>query len=340
MTAPTTAEKVGGSRTVAVSEETTIDLSVRWRHSGPAILLIGLAVWAGATAVTAVTRDPILIPMVIVAGSFAVPLGALVWLLQREDKAVGQLPPTGVMVTAFLGAGTVGVLLSALLENYLLPLTPGTSVVVGLVEEGSKGLIIVLAARQMRSREPLEGMILGAIVGAGFAAFETAGYAFTSYVTNVNHARFLSLVETELDRALLAPVGHMLWSAILGGVLFAAVSGHRRFRLTTGVWATFAGVAALHAFWDQASGWAIMSTLWLTGGGWHLAWPDAVDWTTQPTHNQVNLFNVVDDGLLLLAALIGMAWFGRRWHRYKSALGSVRYLSGRQATAPGSIIDV
>ena len=54
------------------------------------------------------------------------------------------------------------------------------------------------------------------------------------------------LVQTELLRGLLAPVGHGLWTAILGGVLFSA-SGRRHFALTGRLLLAYLGVSLLHA---------------------------------------------------------------------------------------------
>jgi RsiW-degrading membrane proteinase PrsW (M82 family) len=49
-------------------------------------------------------------------------------------------------------------------------------------------------------------MILGAAVGFGFAAFESAGYALVALFT-VDGRSIVQLVRTELIRGLLAPVG-------------------------------------------------------------------------------------------------------------------------------------
>jgi hypothetical protein len=74
--------------------------------------------------------------------------------------------------------------------------------------------------------------VLGAAVGLGFAAFESAGYAFNALFTS-SGLSLADLVETEVLRGILAPVGHGLWTAILGGVLFAAAARHGRLRLTS-----------------------------------------------------------------------------------------------------------
>ncbi|PZR94921.1 MAG: hypothetical protein DLM67_11910 [Candidatus Nephthysia bennettiae] len=74
---------------------------------------------------------------------------------------------------------------------------------------------------------------LGAAVGFGFAALESSGYAMVSLVVVQGQQLVLSLgsvVTTALVRGVLAPFGHGIWSAIVGGAIFAAA--RRRGRLT------------------------------------------------------------------------------------------------------------
>jgi RsiW-degrading membrane proteinase PrsW (M82 family) len=301
----------------APAADTELDpLNVRWRHPGVDIFLLGLALWSVAAFVAAVTGDPILVPMVILAGSFVIPVAVVVGLFHRQVTQVGTAFPTGIILGAFLGGGTVGVLLSALLETYLLPSRTGTFIVVGLVEEACKGLVIVLVARYMRSRAPLDGMVLGAIVGAGFAAFESAGYAFDSYVYGSKDP-LQNVLQTQINRAPGEPFSHIVWSSILGGALFLGAAGHRRLRLTKGVFASFVGVVALHALWDQANGWAIIMTRAITGSGWHLGWPDSAAWKDSPTSNQLEWHNVVYQMLVILIGLAGALWFVQRWLRFR-----------------------
>ncbi len=69
-----------------------------------------------------------------------------------------------------------------------------------------------------RHRNGHDGVVLGTTVGFGFAAFETAGYAFNALFTTQGIS-LGNLVETEVMRGILTPVGHGLWTGILGGVL-------------------------------------------------------------------------------------------------------------------------
>jgi RsiW-degrading membrane proteinase PrsW (M82 family) len=99
-------------------------------------------------------------------------------------------------------------------------------------------------------------MVLGATVGFGFAALESSGYALVSlFVVQGGHL-YLSLqsvVFTELVRGLLAPVGHGLWSAILGGVIFHAAR-NGRMRPAWSVLIAYLGVSLLHGAYDSFGG--------------------------------------------------------------------------------------
>jgi RsiW-degrading membrane proteinase PrsW (M82 family) len=92
------------------------------------------------------------------------------------------------------------------------------------------------------------GIIFGAAVGMGFAALESAGYSFSAFLET---AGSLSLtVILTLFRALLAPAGHGVWTAILAGVLFLE-SAPYRFRLTRKVLLAFVAVSFLHGLWNS-----------------------------------------------------------------------------------------
>jgi hypothetical protein len=68
---------------------------------------------------------------------------------------------------------------------------------------------------------------------------------------------------TEILRGLLAPFGHGLWTAILGGLLFATTRAGR-FRLTGSLVLGYLGVSLLHALWDSMHGIAVLVTFVLT----------------------------------------------------------------------------
>ena len=71
--------------------------------------------------------------------------------------------------------------------------------------------MLLAVAHLVHHREPRDGMVLGAIVGAGFAAFESSGYALQTILDHIDERPVFNILETELFRALLAPFGHISW---------------------------------------------------------------------------------------------------------------------------------
>jgi RsiW-degrading membrane proteinase PrsW (M82 family) len=153
----------------------------------------------------------------------------------------------------------------------VLPDAVFTNTLIGLIEEGGKALLIVGVAALVQTRLARDGMVLGAAVGAGFAAFESSGYPLGELVADSDRHPVLSILGTEIFRAVFAPFGHITWTAIPGGAIFASASSTGRLRLDGRVLWTFVGVVALHAAWDAAYGVAIRVSLGLGGSGWRLS---------------------------------------------------------------------
>jgi protease PrsW len=279
-----------------------------WRY----LLLGGTAVWLLAAVITGLTQDDILAPTVILVGSFLVPVTVVAFALSLRPE--GHLT-TSQIVLGFLAAGTVAVVTAALAETYLLPEAAGRFVAVGVIEEAGKGLVLLAVAYSVRLREPRDGMVLGATVGAGFACFESAGYALQTMLDHLDEYTIVNILETEASRAVLAPFGHITWTALLGGALFASSRGGR-FHLTLRLVATFVGVMALHALWDSTYGWAITFAQGVSEGGWDVTWPNAQAWITLPSSGALVWFNVFYVGFLAINALIGITWIVTSWRTY------------------------
>jgi protease PrsW len=274
------------------------------------MFLGGLGLWVATVLVTFATQNPNLVPTVILLGSFLVPVTFVAYAFGRADEVVTAQR----ILTAFIYGGVLGVLGASLLEAEFLtqPSTPAY-LGVGLVEEAVKLAALWLLARRLPRYTMRDGIVLGAAVGFGFAALESAGYAFNALFTS-DGLSLINLVETEVLRGILAPVGHGLWTAILGGTLFAAAARHGRLRLTGPVFGFYLLVAALHALWDAAEPIAVWLTLALTGTQvqWQLIRLGQVPAVTE---SQVHLFTVLNWGLLLLDALIGVLVLRGRWRR-------------------------
>jgi protease PrsW len=268
------------------------------------LLGAGLVLWALTAVVTFYTGNINLLPTIILLGSFLVPVTFVAWAFGRvhaRDLDIGQI------AQAFLVGGVLGVLAASMLEAYFLSPSPFLYVGVGLIEELVKALALVFVSRKVAHRTLRNGLVLGAAVGFGFAGFETAGYAMTSLLT-VEGMSLRALIETEILRSVLAPLGHGLWTAILGGVIFSATrNGH--WRLTRNVVTAYVGVVILHALWDSMSMIAIYVTAQLTYPGWATGmWENG--FLTRPTDVQVHLYTAINWIGLILVSTIGLFWLG------------------------------
>lgn len=274
----------------------------RRRRNWLRIFLTGFALWVLTAVVTFLTGNPNLIPTLVLLGSFLVPVSFVVWAFGRRHS--GELTAE-LLFSTFVTGGVLGILASSLLETYLLHPSPGLFAGVGLIEEAAKLVALAFLTRKLTHKYARDGLILGAAVGFGFAAFESAGYAFTALFTE-SGLSLTQLVQTELLRGVLAPVGHGLWTAILGGVLFSA-SGRRHFALTGRLLLAYLGVSMLHALWDAMHSIALMVTLLLTGTAYQYRLLGQ-GYQAQPTDTQATLFTILSWGGLVLVSLIGLGW--------------------------------
>jgi protease PrsW len=277
-----------------------------WLH----MFVGGLGLWVATVAVTFVTENANLVPTIILLGSFLVPVTFVAYAFAHGDQVVTAQR----ILTAFVDGGVLGVLGASVLEAELLRSpSAGTYLDVGLIEEAVKLAALWLVARRLPRYTMRDGIVLGATVGFGFAALESAGYAFNALFTS-NGLSLGKVVETEVLRGILTPVGHGLWTAILGGVLFGAAAGRGRLRLTGVLVGFFLLVAGLHALWDAAQPIAVWLTLLLTATPvrWQLLHLGPLEDVTQA---QVHWFTALSWALLILDAVIGLLILRGRWRQ-------------------------
>jgi RsiW-degrading membrane proteinase PrsW (M82 family) len=292
---------------------TTRATTAKVPEGGPSwvrIFVGGLVLWSAAVLVTFATSNANLVPTIILLGSFLVPVAFVTYAFGRADEVVTAQR----IFTAFVYGGVLGVLGASVLEAAFLRQPSGPAYAgVGLIEEAVKLAALWLLARRLPRYSMRDGIVLGAAVGFGFAAFESAGYAFNALFTTSGPS-LLNLVETEVLRGILAPVGHGLWTAILGGALFAAAARRGRLRLTGAVAGWYLLVAALHGLWDGSQQLAVWLTLLLTGTP---VPGQLVQLGNAPavTAAQVHLFTVFSWTLLALDALIGLLVLRGRWRK-------------------------
>jgi protease PrsW len=282
----------------------------RWRWL--IVFLIGLLLWVAAVIVTALTQNPTLIPTDVLLGSFLVPVTAVIWNFDRDvDSAL-----SGERIfTTFVVGGVLGVLAASVLESSLLWSGPTQYFGVGFIEEFVKLAALFGAAVGLPRYTTRDGIVLGATVGFGFAALESSGYAFNALFTT--HGISLgSLVATEALRGLLAPVGHGLWTAIVGGVVFHAASRGNRLRVTGGVVVAYLIVSILHGLWDSMRGIAALLTALVSLASGQLSAQSGAP--TAASDTEILLFNLFNFGGIVVVSALGVATLviiSRRWDR-------------------------
>lgn len=196
-------------------------------------------------------NNPLSLPGTIIVGAFTVPFTTLVLFL--EVNAFRNISVYDVMKFFMIG-GCASIVVTLFIFNLELVDTSLSStwgaMMVGIIEEVGKLAIVYLLISHLPScNYILSAMLTGACIGAGFAAFESAGYAFNSLF----QFGFDGMTDNIYMRGLLAPGGHVAWAAITGAALVIAKGSAP---LTTDIfsnkrfWRIFAIPVVLHGLWD------------------------------------------------------------------------------------------
>jgi RsiW-degrading membrane proteinase PrsW (M82 family) len=222
------------------------------------VFLSGLVLYFIGIAVLVVTGNPNLFPTAVMIGNFLMPVTFVAFLYERRHWSRLSLPTTAL---SFIYGGVGGVLAASILEPIFIRQLDLTNMfVVGLIEEFVKIIGVLLIARHYKHNAEMDGLILGAAAGMGFAALESTGYAFTAFLES--GGSLTATVVVTLLRGILSPVGHGTWTAILASVLFRE-SGERHFHINLKVLGAYLTVVVLHGLWDAVP--ALISAAMYTG---------------------------------------------------------------------------
>jgi RsiW-degrading membrane proteinase PrsW (M82 family) len=130
-------------------------------------------------------------------------------LLLMWEMNIPRNIPIYLVIGMFFTGGALSLVFTLVMLNavgeipaYMAPLT----------EEPAKLLALCLFLYKPKYKYGLNGLLIGAAIGAGFAAFETMGYT-------IGNGTDMQLL---LSRSILAPGGHVLWAAMYGGALALA----------------------------------------------------------------------------------------------------------------------
>jgi len=213
------------------------------------------------------------IPGMIVVGSFAVPLSTMILFV--EVNAWRNVSMYHVIQTFLVGGCASLVTTLFLFSIYSVEeMDFFGAFMVGLIEETGKAIIVYVFLKKLRKLSILSGMLVGASVGAGFAAFESAGYALQPLMQFLQYSGYAAALGQTLDeqqmfdaiqqsiflRGILAPGGHVAWAAISGAGLVITAKSRGLFNTNLFVDSKFIRLfiipVILHGLWDSpVAGW-------------------------------------------------------------------------------------
>ncbi|MFH8250959.1 PrsW family glutamic-type intramembrane protease [Microbacterium sp. B2969] len=189
-----------------------------------------------------------------------VPLAGVLFAIRIVDR--WEPEPRGLVIFA-LAWGAIASVAIALGVDLLLSLVVGprdteageifqTVFQAPIVEEFAKGLgVLILYAIARRAFDgPVDGIVYGALIGAGFAFTENIQYFAISYLEG-------GIEETSVTffvRGIMSPFAHVMFTSVTG---FAVGLAARRGATTgqaVGPWLLgLVGAIALHAFWNATA---------------------------------------------------------------------------------------
>ena len=156
------------------------------------------------------------LPAMIMLGAFAIPVAILIFFFEIN---IFRNIPFYKVVKYFILGGALSLILAILFLSldFNTDITTYTgALMVGLLEEIPKATIVALFLYKNKNcNYILNGLLVGAAVGAGFAAFETAGYILRNGISG-GVQTMLYVIKL---RGFLAPGGHVAWAAIEGAAL-------------------------------------------------------------------------------------------------------------------------
>ncbi|WP_424935446.1 MULTISPECIES: PrsW family intramembrane metalloprotease [Bacteria] len=185
-----------------------------------------------------------------------IPLGIVLFGVRLIDR--WEPEPRSLVVFA-LGWGALAAVGIALLVDLGLTSLLGSrgetfvSVIQApIVEEAAKGfgvfLVFLMARRAFDG--PVDGIVYGALVGAGFAFAENIQYFAVSLIEGGG----ADLTVTFVLRGLMSPFAHAMFTALTGFAIGLAVRrGRSRGGVLSAALTGLVGAVLLHAFWNGSS---------------------------------------------------------------------------------------
>ena len=170
----------GTSKTTPKESEMIAEWPRPWLYSR--IFLMFMIVFVGLYIMVMNFNNLNAVPGSMFVGALLVPLTVMIFFWEMNV-------PRNISILDVLSVFFVGGVFSLVVTLFLYSFFPSAgagplwgSTLVGLVEELGKILVVAYYVKRNNIKYKLNGLLLGSCVGAGFAVFETAGYAFQTFL--------------------------------------------------------------------------------------------------------------------------------------------------------------
>ena len=268
-----------------------------------------------------------LIPGLIALGSFAVPFSLVIFFFEMN---VRKNVSFHLAVKAFFVGGTLSLITSLFMSDVTtaLGLDWLKASAAGIAEEPGKILAVIIFVRSARYGYILNGLLFGAAVGAGFAAFESAGYAMKTLLISVieqavaseevgqvsiKSENFAPMFNIILTRAwLVGLAGHVLWTGMSAGALWR-VKGSRPFH-----WSMLLDFRFLRIF--------------VIAVACHMIWNSTWNPTIVTPHDKRILLGIICWGVIFAMIQSGLNQIRREQENYRAVPASATATAFRPAT--------
>ena len=257
----------GTSKTTPAESEILTEWPKPWLYSRVFVLL--MIVYFALTLMWKNMGNPYALMNIPYIGTLIAPITILVFFFETNvPRNVSMIKTFKVFFVGGVASLFFTLMLFGIAPNSDISNISG-AVVVGIVEEiGKIGICAYFISKHKGKLYLLNGILYGGAVGAGFAVFESVGYALyfginegvlnalqttgdLNYLLDFFYIKMLDIVKL---RGFLSPGGHIAWAAVQGFAIILAMKG-AEFGWETLAKSTFLKIVwvpiVLHAFWDS-----------------------------------------------------------------------------------------
>ena len=235
----------GTGTTTPPPEEVAIGWSRPWLYSR--IFAVLAVTFALLYACVYFFNNALALPGLIFIGALMMPFSLLILFWETN---IPRNISIFELVKLFFVGGVASLVFTLTIFSFISPaeLDVIGAILVGIVEEVGKLIAVAIFIHRAKCRYILNGILIGAAIGTGFAVFESAGYALV-YSADIN-----GIIESIFLRGFLSAGGHVVWAAMSGAaIMFAKGEGELTMQAfgKKEFWRLFPVPIVLHAVWDM-----------------------------------------------------------------------------------------